>query len=64
VEKGEDATVNYPSLDFVFKNEGEFPVFVVAWYENQQVTVEQSGATAHLLTTLTVEKLLITKPQA
>jgi len=43
VEKGEDATVNYPSLDFVFKNEGEFPVFVVAWYENQTVTVEIYG---------------------
>ena len=43
VNKGEDATVNYPSLDFVFKNEGEFPVFVVAWYENQQVTVEIYG---------------------
>ena len=43
VEKGEDATVNYPSLDFVFKNEGEFPVFVVAWYEDQKVTVEIYG---------------------
>ena len=43
VEKGEDATVNYPSLDFVFKNEGEFPVFVVAWYEDQEVTVEIYG---------------------
>ncbi len=43
VEKGEDATVNYPSLDFIFENEGEFPVFVVAWYENQQVTVEIYG---------------------
>ena len=43
VEKGEDATVNWPSLDFVFKNEGKFPVFVVAWYENQAVTVEIYG---------------------
>ncbi len=43
VNKGEDATVNYPSLDFVFKNEGEFPVFVVAWFENQTVTVEIYG---------------------
>ncbi|MBR4040202.1 MAG: VanW family protein [Clostridia bacterium] len=43
VEKGEDATVNWPSLDFVFKNEGEFPVFVVAWYEDQKVTVEIYG---------------------
>jgi len=43
VEKGEDATVNWPSLDFVFKNEGKFPVFVVAWYEDQTVTVEIYG---------------------
>ena len=43
VNKGEDATVNWPSLDFVFKNEGKFPVFVVAWYADQQVTVEIYG---------------------
>ena len=43
VNKGEDATVNWPSLDFVFRNNGEYPVFVVAWYENQQVTVEIYG---------------------
>ncbi|MBE5799604.1 MAG: hypothetical protein E7321_06610 [Clostridiales bacterium] len=43
VEKGEDATVNWPSLDFVFKNEGKFPVFVVAWYADQNVTVEIYG---------------------
>lgn len=43
VNKGEDATVNWPSLDFVFKNNGEFPVFVVTWYENQQVTIEIYG---------------------
>ena len=43
VPKGEDATVNWPSLDFVFRNNGRFPVFVVAWYENQTVTVEIYG---------------------
>lgn len=43
VEKGEDATVNWPSLDFVFRNNGQFPVFVVAWYEDRQVTVEIYG---------------------
>ena len=43
VNKGEDATVNWPSLDFVFRNNGEFPVFVVAWYEKQKVTVEIYG---------------------
>ena len=43
VEKGEDATVNWPSLDFVFRNNGQFPVFVVAWYADQAVTVEIYG---------------------
>ena len=33
VNKGEDATVNWPSLDFVFRNNGDYPVFVIAWYE-------------------------------
>ncbi len=43
VNKGEDATVNWPSLDFVFRNNKEFPVFVVAWYANQEVTIEIHG---------------------
>ena len=43
VNKGEDATVNWPSLDFVFRNNGQFPVFIVAWYANQEVTVEVYG---------------------
>lgn len=43
VNKGEDATVNWPSLDFVFRNNGEYPVFIVAWYADQTVTVEVYG---------------------
>ena len=43
VNKGEDATVNWPSLDFVFRNNGDYPVFVIAWYENQTVTVQIYG---------------------
>ena len=43
VNKGEDATVNWPSLDFVFRNDGKYPVFVVAWFEKQTVTVEFYG---------------------
>ncbi len=43
VNKGEDATVNWPSLDFVFRNNGQYPVFVVAWYEDQAVTIEIYG---------------------
>ena len=43
VNKGEDATVNWPSLDFVFRNNGDYPVFVIAWYEDQTVTVQIYG---------------------
>ena len=43
VNKGEDATVNWPSLDFVFRNNGDYPVFVIAWYEEQTVTVQIYG---------------------
>jgi len=59
VKKGEDATVNYPSLDFVFKNEGQFPVFVVAWYENRKVTVEIYGQMLENGTTIDLESKVV-----
>ncbi|MBR3796060.1 MAG: VanW family protein [Clostridia bacterium] len=59
VEKGEDATVNWPSLDFVFRNNGQFPVFVVAWYENQKVTVEIFGQIPEDGTTIDLESKVI-----
>ena len=59
VKKGEDATVNYPSLDFVFKNEGRFPVFVVAWYENRKVTVEIYGEMLENGTTIDLESKVV-----
>ena len=43
VEKGEDATVNWPNLDFKFKNNTDWPVFIVAWYKDRKVTVEIYG---------------------
>ena len=43
VPRGEDAAVDWPRLDFVFRNNGEYPVFIVAWYEDQKVTVELYG---------------------
>lgn len=45
VEKGEDATVNWPNLDFRFRNDTEWPIFIVAWYSNRKVTVEIYGMT-------------------
>ncbi len=43
VDKGEDATVNWPNLDFRFKNNTEWPIFIVASYANRKVTVEIYG---------------------
>ncbi len=43
VEKGEDATVNWPNLDFRFKNDSDWPIFIVANYANRKMTVEIYG---------------------
>ena len=43
VEKGMDATVNWPNLDFKFKNNTDYPVFIVAYYNDRKVTVELYG---------------------
>ena len=45
VEKGMDATVNWPDLDFKFKNNTDWPIFIVAYYSNRKVTVELYGMT-------------------
>ena len=44
VDKGRDATVNWPNLDFVFRNDRSTPIFIVAYYKNRQCTVEIYGA--------------------
>ena len=43
IEKGFDATVNWPGLDFQFKNNTNWPVFILANYANRKVTVNIYG---------------------
>ena len=43
VEKGLDATVNWPNIDFVFKNDTKSPVFIVSSYKNRQLSIELYG---------------------
>ncbi len=43
VEKGFDATVNWPGLDFRFKNNTEWPIFIIAGYADRKVTVSVYG---------------------
>ncbi|MBE5777200.1 MAG: hypothetical protein E7326_06795 [Clostridiales bacterium] len=45
VEKGEDATVNWPNLDFKFRNDSDGPIFILAHYQNRTCTVELYGMT-------------------
>ena len=44
VDKGRDATVNWPNLDFVFRNDKATPIFIVAYYQQRTCTVELYGA--------------------
>ena len=38
-----DATVNWPGLDFKFKNNTDWPIFIVAAYASQKVSVSVYG---------------------
>lgn len=46
VDMGLDATVNWPNLDFVFRNDTQSPVFIAADFRNRQLTVELYGLRA------------------
>ncbi len=45
VEKGMDATVDWQSPDFVWRNNTEYPVWIWAHYEDRQITVSLYGVT-------------------
>ena len=43
VNIGEDATVNWPNLDFKFRNNTDSPVFVITYYKDRQMSAEIWG---------------------
>ncbi len=43
VNIGEDATVNWPNLDFKFKNNTSSPVFLITYYKDRQMSAEIWG---------------------
>ena len=59
VEKGFDATVNWPGLDFKFKNNTEWPVFILAEYANQKVTVRLYGMSLGVDTRIDLESVTV-----
>lgn len=55
VEKGLDATVNWPNLDFQFRNNSDWPVFIVSTYADRKITVEIYGNTLRSGTSIQLE---------
>ncbi len=43
VNAGEDATVNWPNLDFQFKNNTDSPIFIITYYQDQKMSAEIWG---------------------
>jgi len=43
LEKGFDAAVNWPNLDFKFRNDKNTPVFLIAYYTKRTLTIEIYG---------------------
>lgn len=43
VNIGEDATVNWPNLDFQFKNNTQSPIFIITYYKNRRMSAEIWG---------------------
>ena len=45
VDRGEDATVNWPNLDFKFKNNTSSPIFIITYYKDRKMSAEIWGMT-------------------
>jgi len=59
VNIGEDATVDWPSLDFKFKNDRTTPVFVIMYYKDRKCTAEIWGMTLGTGVTINLESKII-----
>ena len=59
VGKGEDATVNWPNLDFKFKNNTDAPIFIITYYKDRQMSAEIWGMTLGEGVTIDLESKVI-----
>lgn len=66
VNIGEDATVNWPNLDFKFKNNTDSPVFVITYYKDRRMSAEIWGLSLGKGVTIDLESVITqtTKPPA
>ena len=63
VDKGRDATVNWPNLDFSFRNDRDTPVFIVAYYRQRECTVELYGGSLGPGVSIELETRLVSTEQ-
>lgn len=61
VNRGEDATVNWPNLDFKFKNNKDTPVFVITYYNSRKVSAEIYGMALADSMTIDLESTVVKK---
>jgi len=59
VGKGLDATVNWPDLDFQFRNNSNSPIFIVATFSDRKLTVDIYGNTLPSGTTIQLDSEII-----
>ncbi len=57
VEKGFDATVNWPGLDFKFRNNTDWPIFLIAAYADRRVSVSVYGMSLGVDTSIDLESV-------
>jgi len=58
VNIGEDATVNWPNLDFKFKNNTDSPVFVITYYKDRRMSAEIWGLSLGKGVTVDLESVI------
>ena len=59
VKIGEDATVNWPNLDFKFTNQKSTPVFIIAYYKDRKCSAEIWGMSLGTGVTIDLESRTI-----
>ncbi|NMD38278.1 MAG: hypothetical protein GYA87_06305 [Christensenellaceae bacterium] len=60
---GEDASVNWPNLDLVFKNDKDTPVFIVMYYSKKKCSAEIYGMTLGDGVSIDLESKVIKKSE-
>lgn len=59
VNIGEDATVNWPNLDFKFKNNTNSPIFLITYYKDRRMSAEIWGVSLGEGVTIDLESKIV-----